>query len=624
VALFKFLKKEENPKKEFEEKTVVCENVNNELLKVSKEYNIPLSKLDFDILKVKTYIKLEEDYVEADEETLALLNSEKFLLNENMEIKQVYEIKIKKYKPKNGFEILGKVELNKYLTHAKFHLSHKSDLKNYNEVEFYKEMNKKKLKNSLIINIMDEQLKKDIKNLTKKLITGELKEDYEIELCKGIDPVLSVEGKIIYHYKRKKKSVKKELIYPVKYNDVLIEIIKPKEGRIGRNCKGKVILVSQPKEFKIPEIIYDEQTIDKKEDENKILYIAKKDGFITIEDKKYIIKDRLEIKQINIKTGNVQDGDEAKVKLDVKESDALKEAIGDDMIVETKELIVRGNVGNKAKIKSVTLKIEGQTHKNSLIESVSAKINKHKGKLKAKNILINSLEGGEVTGKKIKIKNAIGGVVIGHDIEIENLLSHTKIYALNKIVIKNLKGEENLLAISPKKVLGGEDIDGLLQRVKEIEQNINILKREIKKKKEIIEKNRFAYEELKNIYIANRQQNKKTNPAVLMKLKEHKLLHENYQKLKEKLKNNQKDKEELLEIIDNIQNAIYNAKIISLSPWKAYNRIEFDIIEPPISLKYDTKGDEGICGFKIKFIGETPKIIKIKVNNDSGSERKDI
>ena len=41
---------QEKEKKVFEEKIVVCENVNNELLKVAKEYDLPLSSLDFDVL----------------------------------------------------------------------------------------------------------------------------------------------------------------------------------------------------------------------------------------------------------------------------------------------------------------------------------------------------------------------------------------------------------------------------------------------------------------------------------------------------------------------------------------------------------------------------------------------
>jgi len=582
-----------------------------------------LSKLDFDLLKVKTYIKNEEEFVEADEETISNIN-EKFLLDENQEIKQVYEIKIKKYKPQNGFEILGKVEVNKYITYAKFILSPNSDLKNYNEVNFYNEINKKKLRNSLIINILNDELKKNIKKLSNLILSGEFNEDFEITLCKGIDPIESVEGKVVYHYKKMKKSVKKELIHPIKEGEVIIEIVKPKEGRIGRNCKGKVIPVQKPKEFNIPEILFDETTIEKKEDEEKIVFLAKKSGYVTKEDDKFIIKDKLEIKQINLKTGDVKNADKSKVKLEVKESDALKEAIADDMVVETKELIVRGNVGNKAKIKAQTLKIEGQTHQNSIIKADSAKINKHKGKLEAKNIYIKTLEGGKVKGKSVKIKYAIGGEVIAHDVIIENLLSHTKIYALNSITIKNIKGEENLLSIAPKVVLESENIEEMLKEVQNLEQNINILKKELNSKKVNLDKNKAAYEELKNIYMTNKQKGQKTSPTILMKLKQYKLLHDNYVKLQEKLKKTKKEKEELLEIIDNLQNAVYNAKIISLSPWKAYNRIEFDFLEPPISLKYDTKGDEGVCGFKLKDLGDTFKIIKIKVNNDSSTKGKDI
>jgi len=443
-------------------------------------------------------------------------------------------------------------------------------------------------------------------------------------LCKGIDPIESVEGKVVYHYKKMKKSVKKELIHPIKEGEVIIEIVKPKEGRIGRNCKGKVIPVQKPKEFNIPEILFDETTIEKKEDEEKIVFLAKKSGYVTKEDDKFIIKDKLEIKQINLKTGDVKNADKSKVKLEVKESDALKEAIADDMVVETKELIVRGNVGNKAKIKAQTLKIEGQTHQNSIIKADSAKINKHKGKLEAKNIYIKTLEGGKVKGKSVKIKYAIGGEVIAHDVIIENLLSHTKIYALNSITIKNIKGEENLLSIAPKVVLESENIEEMLKEVQNLEQNINILKKELNSKKVNLDKNKAAYEELKNIYMTNKQKGQKTSPTILMKLKQYKLLHDNYVKLQEKLKKTKKEKEELLEIIDNLQNAVYNAKIISLSPWKAYNRIEFDFLEPPISLKYDTKGDEGVCGFKLKDLGDTFKIIKIKVNNDSSTKGKDI
>jgi hypothetical protein len=618
VGLFDFLKKEEK-KEEFTEKIVVTDNVNKELLKVSKDYNIPLSNLDFDILNVKTYLNVEGDLIEADEHTMSLIESEKFLLNPENEIKQRYEIKIRKYKPDDKFEIIGTLNVNPLYTHATFTLMPNSILDGFNEIKFYDEMNKKKLRNSLLIYILDKQMQKDIKELSKKLLVSKLQSPFKIELCRGIDPIESVEGKVLLLYKKRKKSIKKELIYPVRKGEVVIKIIKPKEGRIGRNCKGEVINVKKPKEFEIPKIDFDQKTIEKKEDSDKIEFIAKKDGFITKEDGKFVIKDKLEIKQINIKTGNVKEGDESKIKMDVKEKDVLKEAIADDMIVETKELIVRGNVGNKAKIKAVSLKIEGQTHKNSIIHTQSARINKHKGNLITKEGFINSLEGGKVKAKKIKIKNALGGEIIAQEVIIENLLSHTKIYALKEIKIKNLKGEENLLSIAPAKVLEDVDVEQLRKEVTQKEQEIGILQKEIRKKLDMWEKNKAAYMDLKSLYEMNKKENKKTSPSVLMKLKEYQMLQRKIKELKEKLKQKKEEKTELLETIDNIQNAIYNAKIISLSPWTPYNRIEFDLLEPPISLKYDTKGNEGICGFKLKFIGDTPKIVKIKVENDSGS-----
>ncbi|QCT94725.1 DUF342 domain-containing protein [Caminibacter mediatlanticus TB-2] len=623
MGLLDFLKNDKNEeKKDFNEKIVICENVNEELIKVSKEYNIPLSSLDFDVLSVKTYIKLkDEDFIEADKEALLHLQDRDFLLNEDLEIKQVYQIKIKKFKLNPDFEILGKLEINKNYTIANFIFSPKSNIKEFNEVKFYEEMNKKKLRSSLFINLFDDKLKEDIKNLSK--IYKELKEEYKVELCRGIDQIPTINGKIIYHYKKHKKSIKKELIYPIKKNELVIEIIKPKEGRVGRNCKGKIIPIEKLKDFTIPEIDFDEKTIEKKEDENKISYFSKKDGYVVFEENKYLIKDELDINQINIKTGNVTNAERG-VKINVKESDLLKEAIADDMVVESEELRVKGNVGNKAKVKAKKLIIEGQTHKNAIIYATNSKINKHKGFLEGKNIEINSLENGRVIGKNVKVKMAMGGEIIAHSVEIENLLSHTKIYALKIIVINNLKGEENLLVISPKRVLKEKNTDELLKEVEEIEHSMFILKREIKKKKETIDKNKSAYEQLKNTYNENKKRGKSTSSSILMKLKEYKLFYEKYEKLMKKYKNLKKEKEELLEIIDNIQNAIYNAKIVSKTPWIAYNRIEFDLLEPPVSLKYDTKGDEGICGFKLKFISETPKIVKIRINNDSSSKGKNI
>jgi hypothetical protein len=621
LSVFNFFKKGKKSKKdEFKEKTVVCEDVSKELLKISKAYDIPLSSLDFEILSVKTYIKTEEEYILADKETLGLINSTDFLTDENNEIKQVYEIKIKKYVPDEKFEINGEIKHNKLLTKAVFVLYENSKLEDYTERRIYDELNKKKLKNGLLIGLFDDEMKKDIKKLSKTLLEEEkLKKPFTIRLCRGIDPVETRMGEVKY-YIVEKKGFDKELFTPVKENQIIIEIIKPKKGKNGRDCRGKIIKAQDPENFKIPEIKYDKKTVIKEEDEDKIIYKTLKEGYIKKEDGFYVVKDEMEINQINLRTGNVKNAHDKKIKLEVKEKSVLKEAVADNMTVESKTLIIRGNVGNKAKIKSQNLTIEGQTHKNSVIEATIAKINKHKGKVKGKNIQINSLEGGFVKGENIIIKSSIGGTVIGHRVKIKNLKSHTKVYALSEIIIENISGEENLFSINPLKVMDEVNIEELLKKKEEIIRNQNIVKRELDKVLFTIKQNRHAYEDLKSLYEYNKQRNRQTDPLVLMKLKEFKVLMHKKEKLSQKYENLKKEEETIAQNIDNIQNAVYNAKIFSLSPWTAYNRIEFDLLEPPVKLRYDTKGGEGACGFKLKFDGEYIKIVKIRIKNDSGTE----
>ena len=616
MALFNF-KKKKVEKKEFQSKIVLTENVNEELLKTAKEYDLPISSLDFKLLSYKTYIKFPDtDFLEADEENLEKFKIEENLLNEETQIKQVYEIEIIKFRPSNNFELLGKMVVNSHYTKAEFIVSKNSILKINNIYEKVKvELNKKKIRNSLLINLfdlMDEDLKKlqDIVFIDEKL-----NNDFKIRLCQGIEPIKTVNGKVIYHFKKSNKRKQKILIYPVKENDVLIEIILPKEGKNGRNCKGNILKVKQLEEFDIPKIDFDEKTIEKKVNDEKIVFIAKRDGYIIKEDGKFIIKDEMEVKQINIKTGNVENADNSDVKLKIKESDVLKEAIADDMRVETTELYVKGNVGNKAKIKAKKLEINGQTHKNSKILTEEAFINVHKGEVKAKKIKINRLEGGLIRADEVEIELALGGIVYAKKIKINKLLAHNKFFASEIIQICEVRGEENLLAISPKRVLKEINIDAMEKRITEIDQYINIKKREYDKLKTIYLENKNAIEEYKKLYLKNKQNGKKTSPMVLKKLKEFKELMNKIDDYKKEISILKNEKKHIKEEIEYLQNGIYKAKIIAYSNWKPFNRIMFELIEPPVHFIYDTKVGDEKCGFKLKSEDEL-RITKIRVKND--------
>ncbi len=616
MGLFNFGKKEE--KKEFTSKVVICENVNNEILKTAKEYNLPISSLDFDILSYKTYIKFPgEEFTEADETKREEFKKEEYLLNPDCEIKQVYEIEIKKYTPKTNFDLLGEMKVNELYTFAEFIVS-KNSIIRVNDVfnTVKKELNKKKIKNSLLIGFFD-LMDVDIKKLQSIILVDEkLNSDFKIRLCRGIDPIKSVEGKVIYHYKKNSKEIKKTLLYPVKEGEILIEIILPKEGKNGRDCRGKILLEKTPKDFEIPEILFDQKTIEKRKEEGKIVFVAKKDGYIIKEDEKFIIKDEMEIKQINIKTGDVKDAQNSDIKLKVKESDVLKEAIADNMTVETTELYVKGNVGKKTKINVKKLEINGQTHQESVITANNAFINVHKGTLNAKKAKINRLEGGNVRADEVEIDLALGGIVYAKKIKINKMLSHNKFFASEKIIICEQKGEENLLAISPKRVLKDINVEELEKKIQTIEQNINIKTKEYNKLKKIYNENRHAINEYKRIYLENKKKNLKTSHTIIKKIKEFQELIKNIEKFQNEIKLLKEDKEHIIETLDYLQSGIYNAKILSNTPWLAFNRILFELIEPPVKYVYDTKGNEGKSGFKLKFSDDLIKIVKIKVKDD--------
>jgi hypothetical protein len=624
MSFFDFLKKEKEKKEEIDTLPLVIrvENVNDALLKISRENNIPLSNLDFDILDVKTYIKTENDpeFVEVDEDAKILLENKKFLRNEKNEIKQIYEIEVKKYEIID-FELIGKMIINDKFTTAKFLLSPKSLLVNVNFDLFKNELNKKKVRNSLLIDIFDEVMDKSIEKVVAKIkIKGQIEE--EILLCKGLDEIPTVQGEIIYHYKKNETSLKKELLYPVKKDAILIEIKKPKQGKNGRNCKGKIILIEKIKDFEIPEIKFDDKTIKQIEDDEKIIFVALKNGYLYEKDKFFTIKDEMEIKQINIKTGDVKGAENSDVKIDVKESDALKEAIGDNAIVETTSLIIRGNVGNSATIKCKNLEIFGQTHQKSKIFAKKGEINIHKGYVEADEIKITRLEGGRVKANKVKIIQVVGGEIYAKTVEIEILGSHLTCYALEKIKINEIKGSENKLSIAPAKVLGEMDIEKFQKKLEDIKRNLKINIQEYNKKIKILNENKNSVNELKKLYLQNKAKGIKTSSTIIKKIKEYQLFKEKTLEIKEKIEELEREIKEIEESINKFQNAVYLAKIISYSPWTPYNRIEFDLIEPPIKLTYDTKGNEGICGFKLKDFGDSFKIVKIRLKDKNDSSVK--
>ncbi len=613
---------------DFQNIMIDTENVNQELKNISSSQNIHLNQLDFTLLSFKSVFKTHKDdeWMEINDSNIEQFKDEDFLLNEELQIKQQYKVEIfLKDKDKSPLlEIIlgGNKFLTKIIATIKkdFDIKYSSKLKDY----ITGEINKKLLKQSMLISIFQSELKKEVEKIISKIrINNFLDEDHTFVVCNCVDPIAPVNDNLIFHYKKNanKKDEqdridysKRGYIHAVQKGDIVIEYIKAKEGRNGRNCKGELLKVKEPKQrYSIDFTI--SENIEKKEDENRIIFIAKKDGYVSREGDKYDINDNMEVEEVSFKTtGSIEANLESNVKINIKESDALKDAIGSGMSVETTEITVEGNIGSGAVVKAKKAKIGGQTHKNASIYADDLDISVHRGYAEGNRVKIKRLEGGKVNAKTVQIEQAIGGEVIAEKIYIKQLVSNVTMIASEIIEISELKGTNNKFIIDPSRVLGfQEKIDDLEKRLKKIKLVINTIKKDIRDKKILIDKNRETAELIRHKIMELKESGQKPSKNLVKKIKDFQQLIATYNIELGKYKKEKEEKENIKKEIDDIQSTILNAKIINHSVWHEYNEIKFVLLSPNVEVIHVTEEGEISKNITLSKIEEG----KYKINRKS-------
>lgn len=610
LALFGKSKDEnENQTQEvgFQNIIIDTENVNQELKNISSSQNIPLNQLDFTLLSFKSVFKTHKDdeWMEINKSNIEQFRDEDFLLNEELQIKQQYKVEIF-LKDKDKLPLLeiilgGNKFLTKIIATVKknFDIKYSSKLKDY----IVGEINKRLLKQSMLISIFQSEMEKEVEKIVSKIrINNFLDEDHTFIVCNCVEPIAPINDNLIFHYKKNinKKDEhgridysKRGYIQAVQKGDIIIEYIKAKEGRNGRNCKGELLKVKEPEQKYSIDFTVSEN-IEKKEDENRIIFVAKKDGYVNKEGDKYDINDNMEIEEVSFKTtGSIEANLESNVKINIKESDVLKDAIGPGMSVETTEIMVEGNIGSGAVVKAKIAKIGGQTHKNASIYADEMDISVHRGYAEGENITIKRLEGGRVNAKVVKIDQAIGGEVTAERIFIKQLVSNVTMIASEIIEISELKGTNNKFIIDPSRVLGfQEKIDELEKKLKKIESAISITKKAIREKKVLIDKNREPAELVKQKIIELKRSGQEPAKTLIKKIKDFQQLIATYNSMLDKYKKEKEERENIKKEIDDIQSTILKAKIINHSVWHEYNEIKFVLLSPKIEITHVTKEGE--------------------------------
>ena len=608
---------------DFKPFSVKTSNIAKELVSTASKYGIKASALDFNLLEVQTFLSREEGKEEeVIGEEFDALNDEALLADPNVRIRQTYEVEIVLADQEDKFiDLAVSIGANPSMTRLFAAVKPGSVLEYYEGIErdFLEFINKRKLRANMLIGVWDQSLPEEIdKFIAKVQVAGKMtfEEKTTFEVGHALDPVPTVDDKLILHYKNhddqgekaKVDHSKRGFIQGVVENDLLIEYIKPCKGKAGRNCRGEFIEPSEPIVANIPAFNVSEK-IEVLEKEEGTQYRAKNSGYIVFENNTYDIQGEVEVTEISFKTtGSIEAGVNTDIAINVKEKDAFKDAIGAGMEVEVNEINVDGNVGSNAKIKAKKVKIEGQTHQSSYIEADEVKVNIHKGKIKGQKIEVTRLEQGVIEGEYVEVFQATGGKIIAKEVVIDTLSSHVDIIASSKIEIKNLKGEENTLTISP--ILYEEDkkaLHGNEEEVKVQKRKIRTLQEEVDKKQTFLNDNAAAISDLKKRLAHYKQSGAKMPVSFVTKFKEFQELQIHLLSLKQELKQNEEACELLANEHQSFQTDILESRIINHDEYRGHNEIRFKLIDPDLELYLVPRG------------GDHEKCFMLKENEDDGS-----
>ncbi len=611
VGLFDVFKKSDNQDEivgviAFEKQVIESTNIAKDLNKIAKAHNLMEKDLDFKILSFKTYYKNVDSsrYKELKEMERESFFKEENILNPTLEI--IQKLKVEVFK-KSGSKFPIKIALgaNKSFTQIMATIKKQDKVQYFDglEAEIIAELDRKKAKQGILLGCFDDGVNAEIKKIVSSIrVNKKIEENITFTISKAYEMQKNTPGSIIYSYKTKKIDVNakvdhsdKGFMHTAKEGDVIIEVIKQKEGKAGRNCRGEFLplkeveLSSESSQIKVSD------DIEARDMADKIQYIAKRSGFINeVREHEFEIRDELVVDEVSFKTtGSIETGDDKDIKINIECNDSMSDAIGAGVNIETSEIRAGGNVGNGATVKAKVIEIGGQTHQSSSLHGGDVTINLHKGFVDGEKITIDLLDGGKVVGDIVHIKKASGGEIYAKEVYIDTVLSNVNVNASNHIELGKVEGEGNKFIIDSKAQRGfKEKVENLESNIIDIGINITQI---IKKIKQIKIKINHEKETTQNIYERIKYLRETgVNPpsSLILKMKENQNRIKEHNLLIKELKDAKIEKETLIENLKNLQSSVFEAKVINNSAWREFNEVIFVIIDPPVTASHLLKDGE--------------------------------
>ncbi len=594
-------------------------NVIKELKNVAIANHIKPTELSFKLLKTTTFYSDEKsENNEMSDEEMKLFVDDNYLLNPNLKFSQHYRVEIYKTTDEVEEVILPDISLsgNKNLTKIIATISKSHDVKYSSKLEekIIEDIQIKKIKAGILVGIRDQNMHKEVKRIVANIrVNGFLDQNVSFVVCQGVDEQPSINDDLIFHYKKKVETkstdgkvdyAKRGFVLAVEKDECIIEYIKPQMGTPGRNCRGAFMPVKDPRKSNETNIVIS-PNITRKESETSIKYIANRGGYVNFEKGSYDIQEQMEINEISFRsTGSIDTNLDSNIKINIKEKDILKDAIGAGMSVETSEVHVQGNIGSGAKIKAKVAEIGGQTHQSAYIEADKIFIAVHRGEANGQDVTIDRLEGGKVIGDTVHVKQMIGGEIIAKIVKIDELMSNAKITASEILEVQELKGNNNKFIIDPSVTKEfNEMIASINLKIEKLEEELKAYPRQLSSKKEFIDKNKPMAEMVKEKIMELKRNGVEPPVTLFAKIKDFQEKVLDYNNFLQTFKDKKEELQEYRVELNKVQNKVFTAKIINHSAWKEFNEIRFKLISPPKDVTYNPKEREIAREITLKDMG---------------------
>ncbi len=545
-------------------------NIRDTMMEVAKKLGFPLKFIDFEID--------DKSVLEDGKGNIVIIYSVKYFINEQKSY--LYDImSIDVDNPENPQRAYVVVDTSKL-----------EDSYNADEKEILDVLEKVIALEGIKYGIKEKMLPAVAKEIAKRLYPSQ--KPFRVLIAEGKKPVRGKNSELKYFFNRyhaagsitkdgKIDYKKKNFLVPVSKGKILVEFNKPTRGEEGYDVYGRVI----PQDVgvvidDINDIKFNEKAIEKVEEDRIIKLVAKRDGAIIFRGGIYDIDTSVSVDKVDIKTtGNLDADKNIDLEIGRAGGDSVEDAIAAGMKVKGKKIVVNGDVGPKAVIEADEVDIKGSVHGDAKIIAKKAKISICRGTVEADDVEIELAEHAKILSKNsATIKKSIASKLYCPKIEITEMMMSSNITTSSQsVIINNVEGDDNLIAIQPLNLPWiKEQYNELGVRREYAKVLVNTLSKKYKDALSVFEREKKKYDDVVGVMHELKNSNKEIPKPLLMVVKKYKEAIENLKKAEEEYEAAKKEFESIEKEMNKIENAYKEGHIIVKGKIKSGNRVLFN------------------------------------------------